>query len=1191
MAETHSLRAEIDASGARRGAADFESAIRKIGNAVRALDRTTDRAFSKINRNVGSVSFSKMASDLAKVSNALTGFDRSAVDSFAKLSRAVSGFRGASPAAIASVRNLSSAFASLQHQSAGQVVQALNSITTAARAARTAMQGLGSASGALRVPSTNTAGGRAGTSSAFSNRAAAYQMRGFERAVSVPYQAGSIIQGAIGAASAGSLLQQVFTATDSLQKFRAALLATGDSGPQVERQMEAVQRAVRDFGLDLFSIREQFASFNAAVRASGVSGEQATIMFQNAALAMRNMGIGPQQQEGALRAISQMFGKGRIMSEELFQQMSEHWTTFPGILAQTLGINMAQLRERMQKETLNPRVIAQVLENARILSEGAAATVSGRMRTSAEQVRTAWRDLMATLGEGPAGQAMVGMFERLRDILRSEEFVNFAQRFGVGLADLITKAGDAMLWMGQNTDKVATAMKALLALSAINFFGGLAGAVTNLITPVARLTTFLWGLTAAQGAAAGAGAASGGLGSVFGAAVGSANALGAVAGRLLTFLTGPFGGAALAVGAIGTAMYENRDAVVQVGGQVTTLGNLFKTVFSDTLSAAETFGKGLVDMLRPYFAQLGQSFQQTFSSLFADERRWGGQALNWLLGRTDENAIRSSFNSQRLQVIREGQEALRQLDVSTNGGRNTSDGGTSYRTARQQIQAVFQARIDDINKAAEDAVAAYRRSGDTPGLRTLGITPQQAEASRSITLNTTPMNPAERAAAEQAQGESAPRLPNSRPLVRPDGNPWSDRPGRGGRNEREQFEAFRAQLDPGFRVQNDLATGMRDLAAAQQRGWLTAQQRLDLEQRLRDSILETVQALDPRTKAENQLREATQLLAPMQERGLITEDQRAQRLEVIRRRLEDNIDPMGAMLRQIEEETNLTRLSTREMEIEGEVRQRVQRLREQGVNLSEAETDQLRTALRLQRQMTQAQQDREAGLATWANGFRSIGVEVAKLEEKIANDLSGALADFVTTGKANFSDLATSIVNDVNRVIIQQGLREFLRYLGIINGSVKDGFTNGSGGGLVGTIAGWLGGGGGDAVAGAGTADAIGNAVGSFLGAGAFAEGGYATNPVTRGLMPATAWVGAPHYAEGTANTRGGIPAVLHPNEAVIPLSRGRRVPVEMKGGGASPISVTMNIATPDANSFRKSQGQIATEAGMVIARSARRNG
>lgn len=128
---------------------------------------------------------------------------------------------------------------------------------------------------------------------------------------------------------------------------------------------------------------------------------------------------------------------------------------------------------------------------------------------------------------------------------------------------------------------------------------------------------------------------------------------------------------------------------------------------------------------------------------------------------------------------------------------------------------------------------------------------------------------------------------------------------------------------------------------------------------------------------------------------------------------------------------------------------------------------------------------------------------------------------------------------------------------------------------------------------------------GGLLG-GLFKEGGYATSPVSVGSMPASAWSGAPQYAEGTANTSGGMPAILHPNEAVIPLSRGRSIPVDLGGGTDSgrkenldntyasgmngrPI-VNLNITTPDVASFRKSKRQMALDAASVAQRAQARS-
>lgn len=92
---------------------------------------------------------------------------------------------------------------------------------------------------------------------------------------------------------------------------------------------------------------------------------------------------------------------------------------------------------------------------------------------------------------------------------------------------------------------------------------------------------------------------------------------------------------------------------------------------------------------------------------------------------------------------------------------------------------------------------------------------------------------------------------------------------------------------------------------------------------------------------------------------------------------------------------------------------------------------------------------------------------------------------------------------------------------------------------------------------------------------------------------------GLPQYEEGTPNTSaeekrmlqgGGFFAILHPNEAVIPLPDGRSVPVVFPdgipagyeaGGGSSQtnvIKVEMTVVAKDADSFRQSSKQIAQQ-------------
>lgn len=194
---------------------------------------------------------------------------------------------------------------------------------------------------------------------------------------------------------------------------------------------------------------------------------------------------------------------------------------------------------------------------------------------------------------------------------------------------------------------------------------------------------------------------------------------------------------------------------------------------------------------------------------------------------------------------------------------------------------------------------------------------------------------------------------------------------------------------------------------------------------------------------------------------------------------------------------------------------------------------------------------------TWVEAGRQI-------EEQALDSLSNALADFATTGKFDINALGDAIASTAARVVSDMAVKELV---GMLGGNVT-----------------------GTGTAGFGLGDIFGAMFGGTV--GAFAEGGLSTSPGGFAPMPAS-FRNAPQFAEGTTNTSG-IPAVLHPNEAVIPLSRGRKIGVELNGGTSHPGGfvqhITQNITTPDADSFKRSQKQVAADLALAGARAARQN-
>lgn len=176
-----------------------------------------------------------------------------------------------------------------------------------------------------------------------------------------------------------------------------------------------------------------------------------------------------------------------------------------------------------------------------------------------------------------------------------------------------------------------------------------------------------------------------------------------------------------------------------------------------------------------------------------------------------------------------------------------------------------------------------------------------------------------------------------------------------------------------------------------------------------------------------------------------------------------------------------------------------------------------------------------------------------KLAKGLGTSLSGAFAKGVTSGKELDGVLAS-----LGKTLVNASLRSALKPLetslkdGL--GSLFKGLFSGTGTAREGTTA---------------------MALGGVVSAGQvvpFAQGGVVAAPVYfplgRGL--------------GLMGERGA--------EATMPLARGPdgRLGVRAAGAAERPVSVTVNIATPDADSFRRSEAQVAAALARAVSRGRR---
>ncbi|MGH8598116.1 MAG: phage tail tape measure protein, partial [Gammaproteobacteria bacterium] len=87
--------------------------------------------------------------------------------------------------------------------------------------------------------------------------------------------------------------------------------------------------------------------------------------------------------------------------------------------------------------------------------------------------------------------------------------------------------------------------------------------------------------------------------------------------------------------------------------------------------------------------------------------------------------------------------------------------------------------------------------------------------------------------------------------------------------------------------------------------------------------------------------------------------------------------------------------------------------------------------------------------------------------------------------------------------------------------------------------------------------------------------------------IPALAFAGAPRYHNGgvLGLAPDEVPIIGRRGEEVLTVNDPRH---RANGGGGHAVNVVMNISTPDAASFGRSQGQIAAQARVAIERATR---
>lgn len=166
-----------------------------------------------------------------------------------------------------------------------------------------------------------------------------------------------------------------------------------------------IRQTVQQLGLEFVSTAGQYTKLAAAARGTNLEGKATRDIFTSIAQASTVMGLGVEQTEGALLAVTQMISKGKVQAEELRGQLGERLPGAFQIAARAMGVTTAELDKML--ETGQVLAVDFLPKFAQQLSMEVAPEVgaaSKSMQASINRLSNAWTNLKQNMAQSGASE-------------------------------------------------------------------------------------------------------------------------------------------------------------------------------------------------------------------------------------------------------------------------------------------------------------------------------------------------------------------------------------------------------------------------------------------------------------------------------------------------------------------------------------------------------------------------------------------------------------------------------------------------------------------------------------------------------------------------------------------------------------------------------------------------------------------
>ena len=253
--------------------------------------------------------------------------------------------------------------------------------------------------------------------------------------------AGAAIGGTIDAvAGAASFAAESATYAAEIQKLEIALKGVTKNQDDFVKGLDVISTTSKRLNVPLKASTKQFTTLSASVLGAGGTIDQAETVFVGVSEAIKATGGNAEDVQSAIRAMSQIFGKGKVSAEELQGQLGERLAGAVVKFAEANGSSLQKLQKDLRDGTVG---LDQIMKFTAKLNEDFAETANKVADSSADagqRFQTTMDRLKNAVGQilQPIGAEFQRVFEKIIRFI-TDAIEKFNEFMGIGLGNAIKK--------------------------------------------------------------------------------------------------------------------------------------------------------------------------------------------------------------------------------------------------------------------------------------------------------------------------------------------------------------------------------------------------------------------------------------------------------------------------------------------------------------------------------------------------------------------------------------------------------------------------------------------------------------------------------------------------------------------------------------------------------------------------------